>query len=773
METFGKYAIVDRLATGGMAEILLAHTGALGGMPRHCVIKRILPAFSQDVQFVSMFIDEARITIGLEHENIVRLYDFGQHEGTYFMAMEYVDGTDLAALLRALYARGAVVPPAVALYLAHELCRGLAHAHDKRDHRGLPLDIVHRDVSPQNVLLSRAGEVKLADFGIAAARNKLTLTTPGTVLGKTAYMAPEQALGEPVDGRCDLWATGVILFEMLTGERLFAAESPIATIGRVVKAEVPTPSALRAGLPAAVDEVVLRALARQPGDRYPTAAAMAAHLASLGRALDADAFSAAGLAAFLSSIEWDEDTRVLRPSLVIGTRELAVSPDATTAIAAGDPEVLTLLRRLAEEPDLWTLVAVGRRLRELGADRRALAAFRCAAAVFAYRGLLVQALCAYDGARDLLTPPAVFEDLVALGDLAPGSRTDLVELVARFEADELWQVLKALDPTLDPARAPAEGDDVRPTGGERPTPLFGSLAPREFAQLAEQVRLRRLPIGARLLEEGAPGDSLFALARGRVVVHCAPGESDDELPLLEEAAEATYAEHEAYRVPLAPKDRVYLSSLAEGDFFGEFSFLTERPRSATVEAITDVEVLEMDREAVKRIGELEPGFERPLLAFYKERVVELMMAKSPVFSLLQPADRRELLDAATWCEVPDDALIIEEGQGSDSLFFIKRGEVEVFRTERADAEAPPVRIFINKLGQGQFFGEVGALFGTPRTMSVRAMGPTELFRIEREHLSRVISREPRLRRLLELTIASRTAEAEERVLDYQRILYSL
>jgi serine/threonine protein kinase/CRP-like cAMP-binding protein len=760
-EVFGKYEVVEKLATGGMAEILLARSNSIGGMERHCVIKRILPSYSQDLQFVSMFIDEARITIGLDHQNIVRLFDFGQHEGTYFMAMEYVDGTDLAALLRSLFLRGHAVPPHLAAYIAHELLRGLTHAHDKKDHRGNPLAVVHRDVSPQNVLISRGGEVKLTDFGIAAARNKLTLTTPGTVLGKSAYMSPEQALGETVDGRTDLWAAGVILHEMLTGSRLFAAETPVATISRVVKAEVEPPSSKREELPAVLDEIVLRALARNPDERWASASEMADALAgavdSLGGSMSADA-----LAAYLVSIEWADDTASLRPSLH-HTRELDISPDATTAIAQGDPEVLALLEQLHIEPDLWTLVRVGERCADLGANRRALAAFRCAAAVFAYRGLLVQAICAYDGARQLLTPPEVFEDLVALGDIDPGKRNELIEAISRFEADEYWQLLKALDP----------GDlgsliDTAPVA--RPaTPLFGYLAPREFAQLVESVKVRRVLVGETIITEGDPGDALFAIGNGRVVVHCAAGKRDEELELVAEVGEPTYVESNtpAITLPYALKDRVYLSALAEGDFFGEFSFLTERPRSASVEAITDVLLLEIDHDAVKRIGELEPGFEQPLLEFYKERVVELMMAKSPVFSLLSPDDRRELLAGALVTEAPDQSLVIEEGAASDSLFFIKRGEVEIYRR---DEDGTP--IFINKLGQGQFFGEISALRGTPRTLNVRAMGNCELFRIDRADLAAVLNREPRLRRIFEQTIASRTAETDERVREYQRILYS-
>jgi len=756
---FGKYEVVEKIAMGGMAEILLARSDSLGGIQRDCVIKRILPSYSQDLHFVSMFIDEARITIGLDHPNIVRLFDFGQHEGTYFMAMEYVDGTDLAALLRSLFMKQQPVPPGPAAFIVRELLSALEHAHEKCDHEGKALNVVHRDISPQNVLLGQHGDVKLTDFGIAAARNKITNTTPGTVLGKSAYMSPEQSLGDLVDHRTDIWATGVILHEMLSGERLFAAETPVATISRVIRAEVSPPSMTNPKIPGGLDAICLRALQRLPEDRYQSATEMRDAL--LEASADLDGVTASGLRVLLSDVEWADDTASLRPSL--GTRPIMVSPHATTAIASGDPEVLALLEALKRDPDLWMLVAVGKRCAALGAKRRALAAFRCAASVFAYRGLLVQALCAYDNARPLLEPPEIEDDLIAIGDLNPGQRGDLIELVARFDADEFWALLAAVDPgDLGSAVEPA-------TTTREPTPLFGHLAPREFARLANSVHIRRVPPGTVIITEGAPGDALFALGRGQVVVHCKPGHRDEEVDVAEEPLESTFIDDGAPVIssPTFSTDRVYLSALAEGDFFGEFSFLTERPRSATIEAITEVEYLEIDHSAVQAITELDPGFEAPLLQFYKERVVELMMAKSPVFSLLPPKDRRELLRGASLSEADDGTLLVEEGSASDSLYFIKRGEVEVFRN--GDDGTP---IFINKLGQGQFFGEISALRGTPRTLSVRAMGACELFRIDSEDLARVLDREPRLRRLLERTIASRTAQTVERLAEFQRILYS-
>lgn len=252
--TFGKYELLERIAVGGMAEIFLARSASLGGVTRTCVIKRILPEHSCDRQFVSMFIDEARITIGLDHENIVKLYDFGQVDGVYFMAMEHVDGIDLVDLLRHHRQAELEMDPLAAAYIGRSIARALHHAHVQKDYRGVPLGIVHRDISPHNIFLSWQGDVKVGDFGIAAARNKLTVTQAGTVKGKFAYMSPEQATGTAIDGRADVWAVGVVMHELLTGSRLFAADTPVATIARVLEAPIPTPREKNPRVPAALDE---------------------------------------------------------------------------------------------------------------------------------------------------------------------------------------------------------------------------------------------------------------------------------------------------------------------------------------------------------------------------------------------------------------------------------------------------------------------------------------------------------------------------------------
>jgi serine/threonine protein kinase/CRP-like cAMP-binding protein len=765
-ELFGRYQIIERLAVGGMAEILLARSLNFGGVNRTCVIKRILPQYSRDLTFVSMFIDEARITIGLDHKNIVKLYDFGQHDGVYFMAIEYLDGTDLAALMRLHLQQGRGVFAPLAAFIVREMCNGAHHAHTLKDHNGRPLGIVHRDVSPQNVLLSSTGEVKLTDFGIAAARHKLTLTSPGTVLGKAAYMAPEQATGKPVDFATDVWAAGVILHEMLAGERLFADETPLATIQRVVHDPIQPPSMKLPTVPKELDRIVMKALERNPRARWPSAEHMAHELTAFLKSHPSEGhvFGEADLARALVNLEWSDDTARMRPSRRAIRSAADTENERPPVEGTRDPKLKQLYAELRAQPDLWTLVAIGDRFAELDIEEAAISAYRTASAIFAHRGLLVQALCAYDGAKRFLQDDEVNKDLLTIGDLSTGNRAELIELLKVFDRHELWQLMQEADPEGLGAEAEAQPFPAAPT------PLFGYLGPLELSRMGRALRVRRVKPGDVVIREGDAGDALYAVGRGRLVVYCKPGDEGPALATVNEEDEfeaATSVEAMINRLKNSQEpDRVYLAGLADGDFFGEFSFLAERPRSATVEAITDSLLLQIDRAAVDEIVRADPAFTEPLLQFYKERVIELMMAKSPVFSLLEPHDRRGLLDRSDLVDYRDEELVVDEGTLNDHLYFIKRGEVEIFRKDRDG-----MSIFINKLGAGQFFGEIAALKGTPRTVSVRAMGDVSLFKIDSKALLEIVERQPRLKSLFDATIASRTAEMKNRVREHQRLFF--
>lgn len=264
----GKYEILRRLAYGGMAEVLLGRVSGADGFSREVVIKRVLPQHSENGAFIAMFRDEARITAQLYHGNIVQVIDFDEHEGQHFLVLEYVNGPSLAALLGALRQRSLRLTIAEAAYITSEVARALDYAHRKRGTDGGPLMVVHRDVSPSNILISHEGEVKLVDFGIARARARLTPTAHGVgvVKGKLSYLAPE-ALDGRVEPRSDLFALGVVAYEMLTGRQLFTGTSEAEVIYKVMAAEIPAPSLLNPDVPPEVDQIVVRLLNRELAGR--------------------------------------------------------------------------------------------------------------------------------------------------------------------------------------------------------------------------------------------------------------------------------------------------------------------------------------------------------------------------------------------------------------------------------------------------------------------------------------------------------------------------
>src|SRR5579883_14093 len=275
-QQFGKYTLVEKIAVGGMAEIYRAKTFGAAGFEKDLVIKRILSQFSNDEEFVRMFIDEARLAAKLQHANVVQIFDFDGVEAppgeiSYYIAMEWVDGKDLRHLLKEGARRRDPLSAAAAVHVAVETLKGLHYAHT-RSEGGRPLGIVHRDVSPHNVLVSYSGDVKISDFGIAKAAARAAVTTNGMVKGKIAYMSPEQVTGQPLDRRTDVFSMGVVLYEMLTGSRLFAGDSEKDVIANVRDAVVEPPRARNPDIPVDLERVLMKMLAASPEGRYPTAA---------------------------------------------------------------------------------------------------------------------------------------------------------------------------------------------------------------------------------------------------------------------------------------------------------------------------------------------------------------------------------------------------------------------------------------------------------------------------------------------------------------------
>ncbi len=273
LESLERYKLVGRLGHGGMAEVFLAAWEVAPFVHRPVVIKRLHTHFRDDQRLVQMFLDEARLLCLLEHPHVVKTLEAGVIDGRCCIAMEYLEGQPLHRVLRRAFQRGKL-PLEAAVSIAISVLAGLNYAHDATDANGQSLEIVHRDISPQNVFVTNDGQVKVLDFGIAKAKTHEGRTATGVVKGKVGYIAPEQAAGDLVDRRADIWSTGVVLWESLTGTRLFKGETDAATLSQSLKGEIPMAATHRVGLPVQLDAVLVRALQRSPALRYASASAM-------------------------------------------------------------------------------------------------------------------------------------------------------------------------------------------------------------------------------------------------------------------------------------------------------------------------------------------------------------------------------------------------------------------------------------------------------------------------------------------------------------------
>ncbi len=268
---FGKYSLLHRIAVGGMAEIFIARHTGMQGFSRKIVIKKIRPHLSKEQSFINMFLNEAKLAAQLSHSNIAQIYDLGRIEQSYFIAMEYVRGRDMRAVTNKAEKKKIPFPLEYALKVAADTCEGLFYAHRRTDDTGRPLNIVHRDVTPENIMASFDGEVKILDFGIAKAENLATETKVGEIKGKLGYMSPEQIMGKSLDHRSDLFSLGVVLYEWLTGKKLFSAKNDVDVLRNVVEGKIYPPSYFRQEIPKAVEEIVMKALERNRQQRYQSA----------------------------------------------------------------------------------------------------------------------------------------------------------------------------------------------------------------------------------------------------------------------------------------------------------------------------------------------------------------------------------------------------------------------------------------------------------------------------------------------------------------------
>jgi len=369
-ERFGKYEIIRRLATGGMAEIYLARATGIEGFEKQLVLKRILPQYADDEDFVNMFLDEARLAATLHHSNVVQVYDIGAVDGQYFLSMEFLHGQDGRQLIKAASQQAGGLPLEHALSIVMGICAGLHYAHEHVVD-GKPLALVHRDVSPQNVFITYDGNIKLLDFGIARASSRLTQTRGNSLKGKIAYMSPEQCAGLPLDRRSDVFSAAILLWEMTTGRRLYTGDSDFEVMRKLREEDPPRPSTVGFAYPLALERIVLKGLKRDREERYASAEELLLELEAFAREARVPV-SSVRLSKYMRELfrdqidAWNRQQRgEIAPapaaSLSAAADEVARTetsvPGPAPPILYSDPAVPALPPRRAGRA--WTAVAIG------------------------------------------------------------------------------------------------------------------------------------------------------------------------------------------------------------------------------------------------------------------------------------------------------------------------------------------------------------------------------------------------------------------------------
>lgn len=374
IQRFGNYFLLKKIATGGMAELFKAKKSGAEGFEKLLAIKLILPHLSGNEEFISMFIDEAKVAALLNHQNIVQIYDLGRIENSYCIVMEYVRGKDLRTVLHRGMKTKSPLPVEHACLITAQALAGLSYAHRKKD-KGKDLGIVHRDISPQNILVSYEGEVKIVDFGIAKAATQSRDTRVGVLKGKISYMSPEQAHGRPLDMRSDVFSTGVVFYEMLTGKKLFQGDTDLNTLEKVREAKVePLPTELNGAVPKELEGILLKSLAKEPEQRFQTASemeeALLAFMRKAGYSTSANSLSQQMCGLFRQEIEdeareeegWDETIVSTQPGLAVpaastvpaGTVPAAARPTQATKPATTKPKTTPSARTASISKDRGT-----------------------------------------------------------------------------------------------------------------------------------------------------------------------------------------------------------------------------------------------------------------------------------------------------------------------------------------------------------------------------------------------------------------------------------
>lgn len=473
----GRYEVLGRVAEGGMAEIVLGRLNGPSGFERTVAIKRILPHLARSSGFVDMFLDEARIAARIQHPNVVQVHELGQVDEELFIVMEYLEGESVLSLLRRLSLRRQRLAPHLAAYICAAASAGLHAAHELADLDGYSQGLVHRDISPQNVFVTYDGGVKILDFGIAKAADRITKTEAGELKGKFAYMSPEQVQSESLDRRSDIFALGIVLYEMVTAKRLFKRPTPVATIDAVRKAEIPPPRNVVPSLPKALSDICLKALSKDRDGRYQNAAEFRRALLAFAGTSSGDQLPEEELATLMAenfSDRIDDKREMLRRSR---------SGSALTHIPAGDTDDEISI------PTVRTLIKAPPRKSALGLAISALLVLGVGLVTFGVSRFSTPEIDPAAGPASSLTPETVPEPPAETTEAAPASPAIAAE--ATLDSIPSGATVRQGERTLGqtPLTLPPETFDLELTlEGHHPERWQGQLLPDETTE----VRLRPL-----------------------------------------------------------------------------------------------------------------------------------------------------------------------------------------------------------------------------------------------------------------------------------------
>jgi len=705
LEPFGRFRLLKRIGEGGMGEIFFARSASIDGFEKNLVIKRIRRELTQNKKFTSMFINEARVAIKLTHANVVQVFDFGEADGCYYLAMEFVEGCDTADLLD-IPSGGKGLPAGIALYVMAEALKGLDYAHNLVSDAGEPLNIVHRDISPDNIMVSYNGEVKVTDFGVAKAKGLAKLEEDGTVVGKYPYMSPEHATGQKIDRRADVFSCGIVLWELLTGQPLYGFDVNKELMQRVATADVERPSKYNSDISRRIDKLVLKALERDPAKRFQSARDFATEihdvLSRKYRGFDNYKLQSyvQERKAEISQLRGVDFPSVSPPNVAPYSSTGSVDKEEIAAASMNvESEILELAEKFRKAPSLWRFVTIGDVMLRLDNEEGAMSAFRAAGVKFAQHGLLAQSLLC---AKRMLSIDDDIEIRKELGQWVNlVGKSDSLILPYLFRrgggVEELLSDLLTLTITLGEASV-------------QELALLRAFDPNSFVQLATVGRQHQFASEQRIVGQGDEGNTMFLILSGRTVVYI----TDEQ-------------DH-----------RVYVASLSAGDFFGEQSFFSGAPRSATVEALGHVIALEIDRKVYEKVMAGNPEASSILVQFYKDRVVDSIFAMSHIFGVLPGSKRRNLMELLHFREVKRGEVIMHEGEPAETLFLIKSGRGRTYYAKDGQAE------ILDNIFPGMLVGDVDLVTASHRKASMIADSDMEVFQLSKNQLDLFVGETPEL-----------------------------